>query len=65
MWGDNTYGQLGIGTIDHNELSPALVNLKNSVSVTCGGFHTAVKAGNTNQVTLFAYKPRRRFVCFW
>lgn len=47
-WGDNSYGQLGIGTIE-NEDSPMLVpNLVDIVMVDAGSYHTIAldKSGN-------------------
>ena len=50
-WGNNTYGQLGLGQADSTVYStPTLVSAKASKNcryVLCGGFHTFAAIGST------------------
>lgn len=46
-WGDNTYGQIGIGTSGSTQNSPILVfDLSNVTQVSSGAYHSLCLFGN-------------------
>ena len=46
LWGDNYYGQLGLGSSITNAVDPQLINNDLWSSVSCGAFHTSAIKGD-------------------
>ena len=53
VWGNNTYGQLGLGH-NQNQNSPQKLNFPNIKKIICGYYHT-IALTNSNEVWVWGY----------